>query len=458
MKKKRTLAILSCCFCLVTITLLPRHIHAAAQFIGVVLENSLGGKPLGGAQISAIGANTTTSGSQSGAFTLEFPRRNPGETIFLAVSREGYVVVNDIQLEQTLRSLPETKVFRVILSNPKIRYQCALAYYRLAGHAVIDKKHEAEVRKLDAQSADKGTIARLKAELETARNAVDSIAQQAAKGFDKSGSELYRQAMRYFLDGDIDQALKTLNEQRLFDHLRKNQELKAKAEQEEEQILQALYLRSDILTTQFKFHEAREVLIKAVSAAPDNYRPRFKLAVFCQKQCDYSGARLHYEFLLMHPQVTGSKSIYAATLNNIANLHSDENRMDQALEAYNEALKISRQLAEQNPAVYKPDLAMTLNNIAILHRYENRMDQALEAYNEALKIYRQLAEQNPAVYKPDLASTLANMAIYYLREDNNKKGLVTAKEALKIYTEILPKSPAQYQPKIDWVKRIISAL
>ena len=37
--------------------------------------------------------------------------------------------------------------------------------------------------------------------------------------------------------------------------------------------------------------------------------------------------------------------------------------MDDARQHYEEAVKIDRQLAEQNPAVYLPDLAMSLSNL-----------------------------------------------------------------------------------------------
>ena len=54
-------------------------------------------------------------------------------------------------------------------------------------------------------------------------------------------------------------------------------------------------------------------------------------------------------------------------------------------------------------------MAATLNNLGILDRLQNRMDDARQHYEEALKIYRQLAQQNPAKYLPDVAMTLNNL-------------------------------------------------
>jgi len=43
-------------------------------------------------------------------------------------------------------------------------------------------------------------------------------------------------------------------------------------------------------------------------------------------------------------------------------------------------LKIDRQLAEQNPAKYLPNVAMTLNEFGFLDATENRMEEARQHY------------------------------------------------------------------------------
>jgi hypothetical protein len=48
----------------------------------------------------------------------------------------------------------------------------------------------------------------------------------------------------------------------------------------------------------------------------------------------------------------------------------------EARKAYEEALKIRRELAAKNPETYLPYVAGTLNNLGILHRDQNRKDEA----------------------------------------------------------------------------------
>src|SRR6266849_3510493 len=81
---------------------------------GVVKENELGGSTMANVAISAPGANPTKS-RQYGEFTLHFPNKKPGETVLVSVSKSDYVVVNDIQLEQSLLADPDAKPLVILV-------------------------------------------------------------------------------------------------------------------------------------------------------------------------------------------------------------------------------------------------------------------------------------------------------------------------------------------------------
>ena len=51
-----------------------------------------------------------------------------------------------------------------------------------------------------------------------------------------------------------------------------------------------------------------------------------------------------------------------------------QNRLDEAREHDEAALKIYRQLAQQNPDAYLPYLAVTLNNLGAIERLQNHLD------------------------------------------------------------------------------------
>ena len=82
--------------------------------------------------------------------------------------------------------------------------------------------------------------------------------------------------------------------------------------------------------------------------------------------------------------------------------------MDDARQHYEEALKINRQLVEQNPAVYLPDMAMTLSNLGRVDQLQNRMDEARQHYEEALNLLQKLS-QGDKRYAGDVARVEASL-------------------------------------------------
>src|SRR5215469_14972219 len=82
---------------------------------GVVKENELGGPTVANVPISAPGANPTKT-DQFGQFTLVFPNKKAGESVTVSVTRIGYVVVNDIQLEEVwLPANPDAKPLIILI-------------------------------------------------------------------------------------------------------------------------------------------------------------------------------------------------------------------------------------------------------------------------------------------------------------------------------------------------------
>ena len=81
------------------------------------------------------------------------------------------------------------------------------------------------------------------------------------------------------------------------------------------------------------------------------------------------------------------------TLNNLGILYDDTHRFADAEAAYREAVGIERELAAENPAAYRPDLAVTLNNLASLYRDMHRDSDAEAAEAEALGAANGAAKQ-----------------------------------------------------------------
>ena len=58
-----------------------------------------------------------------------------------------------------------------------------------------------------------------------------------------------------------------------------------------------------------------------------------------------------------------------------------------------------RKLAAANPDAYLPDVADTLNNLGEMHSDNNRYEEAEGEYKEALGIYEEFAKIAPAAFQ-----------------------------------------------------------
>ena len=156
------------------------------------------------------------------------------------------------------------------------------------------------------------------------------------------------------------------------------------------------------------------------------------------------------------PNAFAHDSVAAALMNpaiemtpgNLEIFDTEQKRMDEALRQYEEALKIRRELAGQNPAAYLPEMANTLIKLGNHDRAVRRMDEAGEHYEEALKIYRQLAQQNREAYLPYLAMTLNDLGILDGIQNRADDARRHYEEASNLYQQLARENPDAYQPRL----------
>ena len=207
-----------------------------------------------------------------------------------------------------------------------------------------------------------------------------------------------------------------------------------------------------------RIHELRFDWARALEAYGEAWRLEqsfdygFQYAYLAQEQNRHKEAITVYEATRLLSEDLQST---AMTLNNLAILYSDTQRMRDAEMAYDEALAIRRQLAKENPETHLPDVALTLNNLAILYRATQRMRDAEIAYDEALSIRRQLAAGNPEAYLPDVATTLNNLALLYSDTGRVDEALRLCREAESILRPLWDDNPTAHG---DHMARILWTL
>src|SRR5664280_3418439 len=134
----------------------------------------------------------------------------------------------------------------------------------------------------------------------------------------------------------------------------------------------------------------------------------FKYAYSAQRQNHFLEAIDVYEVLR---RTYTDPAEVAATLNNLAVLYRDTQRMKEAEEAYREALSTYRELAQANPEAYLPYVATTLNNLANLYSDTQRRKEAEEACREAEGLLEPLWRVNPEVHGDQMARILGTRAL-----------------------------------------------
>lgn len=137
----------------------------------------------------------------------------------------------------------------------------------------------------------------------------------------------------------------------------------------------------------------------------------------------------------------------AMSARDIANFDTQQKRLDEARRHYEQALTSYRELIQQSPSTYMPDMA-ALSNLGDVARLEDRPEEARQHYEEALQYYRQLELQNPAPHLANIATTLTYLAAVERRLGRNQDAEQCDEQALKVYRQLAQQDPGKYLPKM----------
>jgi CHAT domain-containing protein/Tfp pilus assembly protein PilF len=132
----------------------------------------------------------------------------------------------------------------------------------------------------------------------------------------------------------------------------------------------------------------------------------------------------YYEKALPIRREVGDRSGEATTLNNIGLVYDALGRKQEALEYYEKALPIYKSVGDRSGQ------ATTLNNIGMVYDALGRKQEALEYYEKALPIFREVG------YQSGEAATLNNIGMVYDALDRKQEALEFYEKALPILREV----------------------
>ena len=410
-------------------------------------ENSPNGPALANVSVSAEGAQSLVSGVD-GRFDLRFPSKAPGAQINLTLVKDGYVVIYPAMLHPILSSNTNGLRTTILMSKPRERKEKAWRYFRLEGEEAAERNFEEQDRQLEVTHAENVAVAheRLGDQLDLANAMVAEAAEDFAKETLGANSNVYQHATWLFIDGQFNEALDVLDPAKL-------QAQRSEGQTGNQELVSSYKLRGEILALRFQFGDAAEAYASAVELDSNNFGANIELGLLDQSIGRVDEAEKSFNQCLKLGRNAGDPMAIAKALNKLGDVHIRPTRMDEAENEYNEALAISRQWATNDPQRYLPVAANALDNLGHLyltvdayHKY--RPEEGFKAYEEALKIYRQLAVDEPALYLPHVSRNLYTMGVLYSDEGSWAEAGKKLEEALPICRQVATNFPNRYQPVV----------
>jgi hypothetical protein len=138
----------------------------------------------------------------------------------------------------------------------------------------------------------------------------------------------------------------------------------------------------------------------------------------------------------------------AATLGNLGDVARLQNQPEEARQHYEESLRDYRLLVQQNPSAHLTNMVTSLSSLANIDRRLNRLDEAQSHYAEALQIYRQLEQQNPGTEQTKILDTLVNLGLLAKAQKQPDKAFPYFEEGLNIGRRLAQQDPAMYLPNL----------
>ena len=301
-----------------------------------------------------------------------------------------------------------------------------------------------------------GELEQLEAQLEQFKENIFKLYEIFSKI--EINTERLRQAKDYFDQGQFREADAILQAEEMVKDLnkleQKDQQLdqqKAEVRASREQIANEFLIKAQLWTTFYeqsnRFEQTCEYFAESLRALKITSN-LFAYAYFLKEHNQLDQANFYYTEVLKIYRHLGDLPNVATVLNNLALLHSHKNEMVIAEQEYQEALRIYRELAVENPRFFLFHVATTINNLALLHSNKNEMMIAEQEYQEALEIYRIFAQENPRSFLPYVAGTLNNLAILHWKKNETVIAEQEYQEALPLMRELAVENPRSFLPYV----------
>ena len=361
------------------------------------------GEALGGVTVRVKGEHNPVVSNNNGTFSLLLADKKNGDAYVLQqVQKNGYELNEKDIIGRQFAFSDKVPLTIVMVSSEQL--QADKQRIENNAYKTAEKNYKAKYNLLEKQLADnKITAEQYREEIQDLQNKfekyqslIDGLAEHYAHTDYDELDEKDREINLCIENGDLERADSLIH--LLFDPigvLQRNKDALAKLDmqidqankllaqaneemaavlKQQEKDAEYLYQLYTIALARYDNEKAQQYIETRAALDTTNASWQFDAGYYLQKQNDFDLAELYYV----------------------------------------RAIEIRKRLAKDNPQAQEPNLATTLNNLAILYSNTQRLTESEALYLEALEIYRRLAKGDPQVYEPDVATTLNNLAALYM--------------------------------------------
>ncbi|SCG54844.1 tetratricopeptide repeat protein [Micromonospora halophytica] len=148
----------------------------------------------------------------------------------------------------------------------------------------------------------------------------------------------------------------------------------------------------------------------------------------------------------------------AGALTNLAVIEAHLGRGGEALSTVRRAEQIWRRLSEDEPSVYRPELALALNTVGLRHAELGQLTAAVAIAEESVGIYRDLVRANAVAFELDLAAVLANLSGYLWQLGRRAEAFQLNAEAEEIFARWGGANPQAFSKHLRHLRENIAAM
>ena len=120
------------------------------------------------------------------------------------------------------------------------------------------------------------------------------------------------------------------------------------------------------------------------------------------------------------------------------------------------AVKLFRELAQEDPVKFNPELALSLHELAYYLRMFEEDGDAAKYGREAVELLRGLVQDNPDEFKPKLAVSLFGLTFDYKNLGDERNSMKYGREALRIFQDLDGSQPGKFDAYLPWLRHNLS--